>query len=110
MTWKPLPEDNANRDPARLGPSLDRVAKRLGAPTAKALSGLFVRWDELVGSGIAAHAQPVSLKRGVLVVDVDSNAWATQLRYMTTELVAKCCEELGDGAVKQIEVRVARGR
>ena len=110
MTWKPLPEDEANRDPGGLGPSLDRVAKRLGAPTAKALSGLFVRWEQMVGAGIAAHAKPVSLRRGVLVVDVDSNAWATQLRYMTSELVAKCCEELGDGAVKQIEVRVARAR
>jgi predicted nucleic acid-binding Zn ribbon protein len=110
VTWKPLPEEEGERDPARLGPSLDRVAKRLGAPTAKALSGLFVRWEELVGAGIAGHATPVSLRRGVLVVDVDSSAWATQLRYMTGELVAKCCEELGPGAVKKIEVRVARAR
>jgi predicted nucleic acid-binding Zn ribbon protein len=108
VTWRPLPEDASNRDPVPLGASLDRVAKRLGAPTAKALSGLFHQWDDMVGPGIAAHAQPVSLKRGVLVVNVDTNAWATQLRYMTTELVAKCCEELGEGAVKQIEVRVAR--
>lgn len=108
MTWRPLPEDEANRDPARLGASLDRVAKRFGAPSARAFSGLFTQWDEMVGPGIAAHAQPVSLRRGVLVVDVDSNAWATQLRYMTSELVAKCCEELGDNAVKKIEVRVAR--
>ena len=35
--------------PHRLGPSLDKVAKRLGAPTAAALSGLFERWEELVG-------------------------------------------------------------
>jgi predicted nucleic acid-binding Zn ribbon protein len=110
MTWKPLPQDEGERDPSRLGPSLDRLAKRLGAPTAKALSGLFQRWDEVVGAGIAAHATPVSLRRGVLVVHVDSNAWATQLRYMTSELVAKCCEVLGPGAVKQIEVRVARAR
>ncbi|HVV35033.1 MAG TPA: DUF721 domain-containing protein [Acidimicrobiales bacterium] len=110
MSWRPLPEDEANRDPARLGASLDRVAKRLGAPNAKVLSGLFQRWEELVGSGIAAHAKPASLKRGVLIVDVDSNAWVTQLRYMTTELVAKCCEVLGPDAVKKIELRVARGR
>lgn len=110
MTWRPLPEENAERDPVGLGPSLDRVAKRFGAPTARALSGLFTRWEDMVGPGIAAHAKPVALRRGVLTVDVDSNAWATQLRYMTGDLVAKCCEELGDGAVKQIEVRVARAR
>jgi predicted nucleic acid-binding Zn ribbon protein len=110
VTWKPLPEEEGARDPARLGPSLDRGAKRLGAPSALALSGVVPRWAEVVGEGIAAHATPVSLRRGVLLVDVDSNAWATQLRYMTSQLVQKCCDELGAGAVKKIEVRVARGR
>ena len=108
MTWKPLPESERERDPERIGSSLDRIARRLGAPSAHALSGLFQRWAELVGPGIAAHAAPVSLRRGHLLVEVDSNAWATQLRYMTTELVAKCCEELGAGAVKKIDIRVAR--
>lgn len=110
MTWKPLPESAAARDPATLGPSLDKIARRLGAPTAQALSGLFQRWEELVGPGIAAHATPVSLKSGRLRVEVDSSAWATQLRYMTGELVAKCCEELGDNAVKQIDIHVGRRR
>jgi predicted nucleic acid-binding Zn ribbon protein len=108
MTWKPLPEEEGFRDPQRIGPSLDRVARRLGAPTAHALSGLFNRWPELVGASIAAHATPVSLKKGHLLVEVDSSAWATQLKYMTTELVERCCSELGAGAVKQIDVRVAR--
>ena len=62
----------------------------------------------MVGESIAAHATPVSLKSGRLLVEVDSSAWATQLKYMTTELVARCCDELGAGAVKQIDVRVAR--
>ena len=106
MPWRPLPEPNAERDPARLGPSLDRVAKKLGAPTANALSGLFHRWEELVGPGIAAHAKPVSLRAGQLVVEVDSSAWATQLRFMTGELIDRCCAELGANAVKKIQIRV----
>ena len=108
MTWKPLPESEGSRDPQRIGGSLDKIARRLGAPTANALSGLFQRWEQIVGPNIAAHATPVSLKSGHLRVEVDSNAWATQLKFMTTELVARCCEELGDGAVKQIDIRVAR--
>ncbi len=108
MTWKPLPEEEGFRDPERIGSAVDRVARRLGAPTAHALSGLFNRWGEMVGESIAAHATPVSLKSGRLLVEVDSSAWATQLKYMTTELVARCCDELGAGAVKQIDVRVAR--
>lgn len=108
MTWKPLPERNEDVDPQRLGASLDKVAKRFGTTSATALHGLFEGWETLVGPGIAAHATPKSLRRGSLLVEVDSNAWATQLRYMTTELVERCCAELGAGAVKQIEIRVAR--
>lgn len=109
MTWKPLRQPNSERDPERIRGSVDKIARKLGgAPTAAALSGLFQRWDELVGPGIAAHAQPKTLEGGRLLVEVDSSAWATQLRYMTTDLVARCCEELGPGAVKQIEIRVKR--
>lgn len=108
MTWKPLPQRNEDVDPQRIGSSLDKVAKRLGTTSASALHGLFERWEDLVGPGIAAHAKPVSLRAGKLLVEVDTNAWATQLRYMTTELVERCCAELGAGAVKQIELRVAR--
>lgn len=108
VTWRPLPERNEDVDPQRIGASLDKVAKRFGTSSASALHGLFERWAELVGDGIAGHAAPVSLRRGVLLVEVDTNAWATQLRFMTTDLVDKCCAELGAGAVKQIEIRVAR--
>lgn len=108
MSWRPLKKPNAEVDPERIRASVDKVAKKLGAPTAVALSGLFQRWDEIVGPGISAHARPVSLTRGCLLVEVDSTAWATQLRYMTSDLVVRCCEELGDGAVRQMEIRVKR--
>lgn len=108
MTWKPLPQRNEDVEPQRLGTSLDKVAKRFGTSSASALHGLFEHWDDLVGPGIAAHAKPVSLRAGKLLVEVDTNAWATQLRFMTTDLVERCCAELGAGAVKQIELRVAR--
>ncbi len=108
MTWKPLPERNQDRDPVPLRSSLDKVAKRFGSSSASAMSGLFERWEELVGPSIAAHAKPVSLKSGHLRVEVDSSAWAAQLRFMTTDLVGRCCSALGPGAVKQIDIRVRR--
>ena len=92
----------------RLSESLDKFAKKFGSSSASAMAGLFSRWEELVGASIAAHAKPVSLRGGRLSVEVDSAAWATQLKYMTTELVDRCCAELGAGAVKQIDIRVAR--
>lgn len=108
MNWRDAQPPASERDPDRLGASVDKVARRLGAPTAAALSGLFGRWDEIVGEAIAAHAQPTGLRAGRLVVTVDATAWAAQLRYMGDELVERCCAVLGEGAVQRIEIRVGR--
>lgn len=106
MPWRDAQPPASERDPERLGPSVEKVARRLGAPTAAALSGLFGRWDEIVGEAIAAHAQPTGLRDGRLIVTVDATAWAAQLRYMGEELTSRCCEVLGEGAVLRIEIRV----
>ena len=37
MTWRPLPQRNEDVDPARIGASLDKVAKRFGTTSASAL-------------------------------------------------------------------------
>jgi len=41
-----------------------------------------------------------------LVVDVDQPGWATQLRYLETDLLARLAAVAGPGAVRSIEVRV----
>jgi predicted nucleic acid-binding Zn ribbon protein len=91
------------RAPRRLGESLDRVVEGLGGNSTKAVSGsptkgssgLFSRWAELVGPDIAAHARPQRVHDGQLIVVTDDPAWASQLRWLASELVARIAE--GDG-------------
>ncbi|MBV8161711.1 MAG: DUF721 domain-containing protein [Acidimicrobiia bacterium] len=96
------------RGPRPLKASLDQVSRHLGGPEAGALSGLFARWADIVGSQLAAHARPVSLASGVLVVAVTEPAWATQLTYLEAELVGRFRDALGDGVVERVEVRLRR--
>jgi predicted nucleic acid-binding Zn ribbon protein len=103
--WKPLPGEVP--DPRPVGASLDRVAASLGVARASTLSGLFASWPDLVGESVASHARPRSLKDGTLVVAVDEPAWATQLRWLEADLVARCADVLGPGQVQRIEVRVS---
>jgi len=95
-------------EPRPLKASLDRVARSLGGPDSGSLSGLFGRWADIVGPQLAAHARPVSLSSGVLVVAVTEPAWATQLTYLDGELLGRFREALGDGVVKRVEVRLRR--
>jgi predicted nucleic acid-binding Zn ribbon protein len=70
---------------------------------------VFSRWEEVVGPGIAAHATPRSLTDGVLVVGVDQPGWATQLRYLTNDLLQRLKEVAGPGVVGRIDIRVEGG-
>jgi hypothetical protein len=49
----------------------------------------------------------LSLDGTRLVIAVDEPAWATQVRYLERELIARLAEVVGGALVASIEVRVA---
>ena len=105
--WRPLPGEDGG--PRAVRESLDAFARRLGAPEAAPLATVFAHWPDVVGEQVAAHARPVSLVRGVLVVAVDQPGWATQLKYLGSQVVDRIGEVAGAGLVERLEVRVQRG-
>jgi predicted nucleic acid-binding Zn ribbon protein len=102
-------------DPVPLAASLDGVVRSLqdgvrrGPGTARALGGVFGRWEEIVGGTVAAHVQPVRLDGTRLVVEVSDPAWATQLRLLTDRLRQRIADVTGT-TIDTIEVRVAGRR
>lgn len=60
----------------------NRFAKKQ-PPVARSL------WSQVVGPRIVDRAQPVSLRDGVLKIRVTSNAWATELSLLSTQIVAR---------------------
>lgn len=69
---------------------------------------LFDVWPDIVGPELAQHLTPVRLAGGILLVEVSSPAWGTQVTYLAEELVAKCNDALPHPMVTKIDVRVAR--
>ena len=94
--------------PIPLSQALERVAASLGGPGATQTAAVVSGWQEVVGERIASHARPVSLRDGTLLVEVDEPAWATELRYLRTELVSRLQASLGTTAVTRIELRIGR--
>jgi predicted nucleic acid-binding Zn ribbon protein len=82
------------------------VVRALHGPSARTVEGVFARWDEAVGAEVAAHAQPAALRDGCLVVTVDHPTWATQLRFLEADLLAKLAAVTQPGEVTAIELRV----
>lgn len=67
--------------------SLRAAARSLGAENAVDLAPIKAHWPRVVGPQVAAHAWPVAVRQGVLVVATDHHAWASELRSLAAELV-----------------------
>ena len=93
------------RDPAPLGATMKRWLGDVGAGADLTKATVLGRWKEIVGSEIADHCDPVSLVDGELVLRAESTAWATQLRMLAPQIVARINKEVGHGSVKRIRAQ-----
>lgn len=78
-----------DRDPQTLEATLARLLAEAGWEAPAAVGGIIHGWADIVGPRIAAHCVPVSFEDGVLTVQTDSSAWATELRNLSSALLAK---------------------
>jgi predicted nucleic acid-binding Zn ribbon protein len=92
------------RDPELIGSAVDKLVTEGGWDTDLAVHGVFGRWDQIVGTELAAHCVPESFAEGRLTVRTDSTAWATQLKLLAPNVVRRLNEELGHGTVLRIDV------
>ncbi|TWE10354.1 DUF721 domain-containing protein [Rudaeicoccus suwonensis] len=92
------------RDPGVLGDQLDKLLVERGWQVDVAAGSVMGRWAEIVGADVAAHATPVTFNDNVLTVRAESTAWATQLRLLSSTLMARMEEAVGPDVVQEIRV------
>lgn len=92
------------RDPSLLGDQMDRLVLDRGWKIDVAVGSVMGRWPAIVGTEVAAHCAPVTFSDGVLVVRAESTAWATQLRLMSSSILARLETEVGKDAVTELRV------
>lgn len=101
-SWSSAGPDD--RDPQPLGALTGKLAKGRGWSEKVAEGTVLGRWEHVVGEDIAAHATPIALRDGVLQVAAESTAWATQLRMLQAQILAKIAAAAGDGVVKSLRI------
>jgi predicted nucleic acid-binding Zn ribbon protein len=92
------------RDPQPLAGATRDLAKKQGWSSRVAEGAVFGRWATVVGAQISEHASPSGLRDGVLSVTAESTAWATQLRLIQNQVLAKIAAEVGDGVVTSLRI------
>lgn len=96
-------------DPSAVADALAAVVARRGWDQRLRGARVHEHWQEIVGEQLARHVRPVRLHGGVLVLEAESAAWATQVRYLVGDVKRQANEVLGEGQVRQVSVTVRRG-
>lgn len=91
-------------DPMPLGDALENVIGERGWSAEVNVHLLMGRWPELVGDAVAEHSVPEAYRDKVLVVRTSSTAWASQLRLMASQLLARMNASLGQGTIRRVQV------
>jgi predicted nucleic acid-binding Zn ribbon protein len=92
------------RDPQPFGRLVSRVALDRGWSPRLTDATVLGRWPHLVGTEISDHCTPLSLRDGELVLQAESTAWATQLRQLQRQLLARLTGAVGKDVVRRIRV------
>lgn len=93
------------RDPQTFSAATRDLAQSRGWSKQVAEGSVMGQWATVVGDQIADHAVPTSLRDGVLTVSAESTAWATQLRMVQAQLLAKIAAAVGDGVVTSMKIQ-----
>lgn len=96
-------------EPRPLGHALHRIVGSMTSSQGPMVQ-LIECWDSEVGEQVARHCRPRRLDDGRLLVEVDDPTWATQLRFLTTEIVDRLNQRLGRNTITSVDVRVAGRR
>ena len=94
--------------PKKVGFGVDRVMKHLDAPNPSVVEGVFARWPELVGDVISEHTRPARITDGELVIEAESAAWVSELRWMSDEILNQIRTKLATEEVTSVVVVLAK--
>lgn len=91
------------RDPKVLGDVLFATATDMGWSADLDQARLFTDWDAFVGQTTAEHTTVLGLHKGVLQVQCDSTAWATELRRLRAEMLTRILKEYPDSGISELK-------
>ena len=96
-------------EPVSIGDAAALVGDELGLAEPQLFTRLIDAWNDIVGDAIAHHSRPRNVRNGVLDIVVDAPAWATELRYLEADLVARASRLVGPGVVSAVRISVDSG-
>lgn len=76
------------------------------APGQLGVAKAFAWWSRSVPARIVAHARPVRLVHGTLIVHVSSSVWANELHYLSEDLLVELRKHTPHSGVQKLRFKV----
>jgi predicted nucleic acid-binding Zn ribbon protein len=93
-----------SREPRRIGEVLHPALARLqGSDQARA----YTAWAQATGAQVAGGARARAFQRGVLTVECSSSVWASELTYLSDQILARMRELAPNHPVQRLRFMVA---
>jgi len=102
------PLEVARATPARsAGDVLPALFRELRLDARQADAEVIKVWNSLIDPVVTAHAQPANLNKGTLFVNVDNNAWLSEIvRYRRKEILDRLQNSFGKTFIQRISFRI----
>ena len=94
--------------PKPIGESLEHLLGNLNAPSVDVLDIVFRAWESIVGPDLAEHTRPTAIDGDLLNVTASDPVWATEFRWLESEVVKRLAEATGTDRIQRVLVRVSR--
>ncbi len=92
------------RDPVIAGSSMNQLFENFNWGLNITKAELFSNWDKVVGAANAEASKPEELLDQELTIRCRSTAWATQLRLLESQILARINEEFPSLGVQKLKI------
>ncbi len=99
------PRTHRNKDMERIGGPLGDLLSRLRLKEPMAGWQAVDLWPEIVGERVASCSRAVAFRDGLLIVEVESTTWMSELTYHKRRIIRDLNAKLG-GKVVVREIRL----
>ncbi|MDB6056496.1 MAG: hypothetical protein JWO95_340 [Verrucomicrobiales bacterium] len=104
--WK-INEDNRKPTSITAGEAIKGVLKTLRIDQRLAETEILKVWTSQMDPNIVAHAHPVGLRNGTLMVNVDNPVWHAEIvRYRRHEILERLQNSFGRDVIARISFRI----
>ncbi len=93
-------------EPVSVGDAATMIGQELGLAEPLVFTRIVAAWSDLVGEAVAGHSRVRAVRNGVLEVVVDSPGWATEFRYLESDLVARAARLVGADVIRGVRATV----